>query len=261
MVRLLKQEPNYTPNRAIDPSEYLQLFDSYRAVPVFGIGLRGGFNNTRVRILNEYSLSTTENNKSEYAPIPSLSLGLTLSTALYKRLYLNLDILYAARNYSVNDTYLDFIVTYEERQNYLELPLAVTYLHGNGKTRPYVQAGFATSILLEANAIVQRNQADGTREAVGPEFSVAGLRQPLQTAAFASLGARRKFGKSEVFAEARYYYALMVSNNPEKRLSDKDLLFRYGHIDSDFTLNNFMVSVGFLQNFYAVRRNKLRYDR
>lgn len=261
MKKLLKQEPNYTPNRAIDPSEFLTLFDSYRAVPVFSIGIRGGLNNTRVRILNEYSLSTTQNNNSVYSNIPSLSLGLTTSTALYRNLHLSLDILYAARSYSLNDPYLDFIVTYEERQNYLELPLGITYIHGKGKTRPFVQAGVATAFLLDANALVQRNQADGTREAVGPEFSVADLRNALQASAFGSIGVRRKLGKSEVFAEARYYYALNVSNNPDERLSNQDLLYRYGHIDSDFTLNNVMFSVGFLQNFYAVRENKIRNDR
>jgi hypothetical protein len=261
MVKLLKQEPSYLPNRAVDPSEYIILYDSYRTVPRFAIGIRGGFNNTRNRILNTYSLSNTTGNEVKYDNLTSLSLGITTSTALYKNLHLNLDILYAGRGYSINDPFLDFVVSYEERQNYLELPLGLTYLFGKRKTRPYLQAGVATAFLLEANALVQRNQLDGTREAVGPEFSVLNLRNSIQTSAFGSIGVRRKFGKAEVFAEARYYYGLMVNNNPDKRLSDKDLVFRYGHLDSDYSLNNLMISVGFLQNFYSIRRNKKFDDR
>jgi hypothetical protein len=261
MVKLLKLEPSYLPNRAVDPSEFIKLYDSYRAVPKFAIGVQVGFNNTRNRILNVYSLSNTKGSEASYSNLTSLSLGITTSTALYKNLHLGVDILYAGRSYSINDPFLDFVVSYEERQNYLEIPVGLTYLFGKRKTRPFIQAGLATAFLLEANAIVQRNQLDGTREAVGPEFSVLNLRNSIQTFAFGSIGVRRKFGKAEVFAEARYYYGLMVNNNPDKRLSDKDLVFRYGHLDSDYSLNNLMISVGFLQNFYSIRRNKKFNDR
>lgn len=261
MFNLLKLEPNYKANVLVDPSEYLQLYNSYRAVPVFAVGLRGGVNSTSVRILNRYNFGNTDQAAETYSNIPSLSFGISTYTTVYKRLLLTVDFLYASRSYALNDPFLDFVLLYEEILNTLEIPIGLSYVLRKGNYKPYVSVGIAPAFLLAANATADRSRDNGTKEATGPALEIDEIRKDWNISGYAAAGLRKKFGRSEVFAEARYYRGFTNIPVIDKRYSNVELVYRYGHIDNDFTLNNLMISAGFIQNFYHVKKVKQKATR
>jgi hypothetical protein len=47
---------------------------------------------------------------------------------------------------------------------------------------------------------------------------------------------------------------LLNSVNMENRYSNRELVYQFGHVDNDFRIDNFSLSVGFEKSFYKPRK-------
>jgi hypothetical protein len=265
MVKLIKIQPDYSVNPAVDPTEYIKLFYQYRAVPILTLGAKVGLNRTTTRTLQRYGLENTSSVTQGTVVTPTFSFGLTTSTAIYKRLLLSLDVLYSGRTFGkVTPLYGFAELSSTEEQVHLELPVGITYIHGRGQYRPYIQAGIAPAYLLQSNLLLELvDKSNGSNIAIGPAEDVTSIRKSTLFSLFGSLGVRRKLATGELFFEVRYTYGLTNIPLTETRFTADQkingITSRYNYIDDDFTINNLSFSVGFLQTFYRIKKTKIKY--
>lgn len=172
---------------------------------------------------------------------------------------------------------------FDERQYWIDIPLMLRYEHyfkRYKKVIPYAYIGGAPNFLLSASMVnIQRSttrESDGGGAVVGGErsFVIAGsglkgevqtgetdndrlsLRESFNVSLLAGAGAKIRVGHDFVIIEARYNRFLMNSVNRENRYSNSELLYEYGHVDNDFRMDNYSLTIGFEKSFYKPRKKR-----
>ncbi len=85
LLLLLKEDPEYTLNPAIDPAEFYELYNSYRTLPVINIGVLGGVTTANVLEKQTYSVGSEADNKPDYKSRFGYQGGIVADVLLYKK--------------------------------------------------------------------------------------------------------------------------------------------------------------------------------
>lgn len=259
LLSLLRLDPDYKVNEAIDPAEFVNLYNTYRTLPVVSIGLLGGVNQSRVSLKQEISTDNQNSSQPKYSPGYGYQFGLIADILLKKNYQLTTAILFSGKKYEMDNermfgyTSLNIV----ESQNWLEIPVTLKYNFGKRKFKTFVQAGLSGNIFLSSNAILTRVSIADDNDASGPSVDVSDLRKRFNCSAVMGLGARYKIGYGYVILDIRYNLGLANVVNVENRYSNSELIYYYGHIDGDYKLNNINVSVGYLKSLYKPKKIKV----
>ena len=163
------------------------------------------------------------------------------------------------------------VLTFQENQFWIDVPLTLRYNITKFKgILPYVYAGAAVNFLLSADLQdIQRatTAESGIREKNNPTKTInitnnssstgeklPSLRNMVNLSFVAGAGMKFRLGRNFLFADFRY--SRMFFNNVDKdnRYTNPELVYNYAHVDNDFRMDNFALTVGFIKAFYTPRK-------
>jgi hypothetical protein len=256
LLRLLKEDPEYKVNEALDPAEFVNLYNRYRTVPIINVGFRAGLNGTYIFPLVPYEVDNRTSTKSKYQSSIGFQFGINTDILIKKNFQLAADLLFTGKKYQYTNVLLDYSkLTFKETQNWLELPIQLKYTFGKQKLRPYVQAGGSVGLLLTSSASVSRvDNISQSNLAVGPDINTKSLRTSINYAALVGGGLRYKIGYGYAVLDVRYAIGLKNATKISNRYSNTDLVYNYGYISDNFLINNLMVSLGYYKSIYKPKK-------
>ena len=255
-LELIKTDPEYQVNPVTDPSEFINLFNSYRTNPVYSLGFKVGMNSTKPNSFVPYGVYNTEENTGGYKGLLNVHFGFNADIYLNKKFTLGADALLSFKKYQYKNTLMDYSeLTWKETQLWLELPVVLKYTMGKQKLRYYVQGGAAISMIMNAKANVTRKDINTqSNQAIGPDINTRDLRNMFNYSLVAGGGLRYKAGYGYIVLDAKYMYGLNNISDVHDKYSNADLVYKYGYIDNNFTLNSLMFSVGYYKSFYKPKK-------
>jgi hypothetical protein len=258
LLELLKEEPEYELDTTLENSEFTNLYNKYRTIPVISIGIMGGLNRARPRITQLYTFDNITTANPEFYPSGmGIDLGVVINRYLTKKMGLNLGLWYVQSMYLYSDTLFDYaFVNMDETQSRLEIPITINYDLRHGLLIPYLSAGISFSYLMNARSLTERKYTDQSHaDVTGPDITITSQRKPLNLYGVAGAGTRYKLNKGHLIFDVRYNIGLFNQVIPEKRYDNPELLYKYYYQDSDFTLNDLFFSVGYTYSFYSSKKN------
>ena len=253
MLTLLNYDPEYEANKAVDPAEFIQLYNSYRTNPVYSIGIMGGLNSAYASPTVSYGMDNTSGFTGEFNPSGmGFHVMLFLNRYLAPNTELSMGLSYVQNKFESIDTLLDFALTsFDETQNRLELPVSVTYDFQVFNLRPYLRGGINASYLLNAYSQATRTYLDNShRDVTGSDIEINDYRNNFNLALTGGAGLKYKVKRGYFFLDARYNYYFLNSVKRKSRYNNPELLFKYYHVDDDFQLSNLLISAGYMYSFY-----------
>jgi hypothetical protein len=257
LLKLLNEDPEYTINPLLDPAEFTTLYNTYNTSAVISIGLTGGPNQTRVHLHQAYSTDNS-NNKATYKPHFGFQTGLSADILLKKRFQLNTGLQLVQKSYEYKNKLFQYTnLDLKESQLWMELPVALKYnFRYKKKLIPYLYAGASVNLFLSSIGKLTRISDAGNNDASGPNVKLGSLRNRFNYSALIGGGLKYKIGYSYLCLDLRYAYGLKNIVNTSKRYSDSNLIYFYGYLDSDISINNLFVSVGYFKSFYKPKKIK-----
>jgi hypothetical protein len=256
LLHLLKEDPEYKINPSVDPAEFVTLYNSYNTSAVISIGLVGGINQSQAHVRNAFSTDNA-NNKATYLPHIGFQAGALADIKLYKNLQLTAGVLVERKTYEYKNLLFNYSnLDMKEQQLWMEIPLALKYNFGKRKLIPYLYSGGSFNLLLSSTGNIKRVSINGDNDASGPNVTLTNLRNKINYCAVFGTGLRYKLGYGYLNLDFKYSLGLTNVANSKNRYSDANLLYYYGYIDSNFTLNNLFISVGYFKSFYKPKKVK-----
>ncbi len=262
MLKLLSLEPEYELNEANEPVEFVNLFKSYRTMPVYSIGFYGGVNVTNNSILETYSVGDLNTINKNFGKIKTGFLfGIIVNRALANRLELCLEPAFMQNKFEYIEEPFDFLkVTCNESHSRLYIPLTVQYQLGKKKVSPYIRVGGSGSFLISANMKMIRaynyDLGESIAEIKGSDISITENRRKLDFNAIIGGGLKYKIPKGKIGLDIRYNIGFMNQTIGDNRYSNSELLYKYYYIDNDYLLNNIAISLSYVYLIYKPIKNK-----
>lgn len=268
MLNLKLTDPYYEPNPAVDPAEFVALYNSFRKDPIYRIGVRlgGNFSRPNVRELNTAVVLGPD---SEYKSQFALHVGAAIDLPIKERLTLHGEILFAPHKFEIDqkvirgtdpDSGEELTNGFEgiETQNWLEVPLGIEYNFLKSTSRideryhPYVGAGVVIGYLLPTPSITAVRTRDD--EAAIPESGIDLDRESINISAYVSAGIKSKIASGRLVIEVRYQQGLTNISSPETAYSNQKLIWEYGYADSIFNLNAFSINASYMQDIFKPKK-------
>jgi Outer membrane protein beta-barrel domain len=172
---------------------------------------------------------------------------------------------------------------FREVQRWLDVPVMVRYNYEwRKKILPYAYVGAAPNFLLRASlvGITRRNTTEdrGGGEVMGSEkerviitknimqyedgaedpylSTYQSLRRTINVSVVAGVGCKFRIERNFLFFDIRYTGMVYNAVNTANRYTQKELLYRYAHVDNDFRMDNLTLNVGFIKSFYKPRKKR-----
>jgi hypothetical protein len=234
----------------------------------FYIGIRGGLNLTKARIINSYSsfVSPTdpaEDYKKTYTDYttPAGSFGLEFSFS-YQKFTASFQPNYRRQTYSYSNTYewhdannvqnyLQLTYNQKTQLDYIEFPLFIRYDIISGAFKPFVQAGFYYAVLNSATKQLNIEGVDhsgGTSRSFTEPVTIIGADDLFINSSIGAalgLGTSYKVGNIRLILDATYRMGLNNISNVQNRYISNSLSGA-GDVSDDLKLNNITFSFGCL---------------
>jgi hypothetical protein len=254
-ARLLRLKPDFVAKPDEEPQALVALYRAYRTSPWLSVGLAMGAAQTQARSMQAYSTVDTE---GQYEARWGVQVGLSARIYLHRHVSIDVQGLLAQASFGYRNTLLGYSeLTYQERQQWLALPVLATVHVGNGRLQPYAFGGAAYWTMLQAKGSAQRQQDVGRDVSLG-DVDMASLRQSWQIALQGGAGLLYRTKRTGLFAQASYLRPLGLANLPNERYSQVPILYQTGYVDHDFRLRQIQIQVGITYSFF---RPKLLKDK
>ena len=163
---------------------------------------------------------------------------------------------------------------FREDQFWIDVPLMLRYniekFHG---LLPYVYVGGAVNFLLGA----QLTDVERTNVTEGPQWGgertpvrdinvtnvnnfltgqTVSMRTQVNWSLVAGAGVKFRVGRNFIYADFRYTRMFLNAVDRDNRYANRELLFNYSHVDNDFRMDNFALTIGFVKAFYVPRKKR-----
>jgi len=249
--KVMKINPNYTPDKFKDDSKLINVFKKFSPEPMFSIGVAGGVNIPFEKTINQYSVVYPNGQApASYKAKTGFQMGLQAERRVCNNLWVEIGGSYRSTGYQhiLNDVEGEQI-NYSEKLTYFDVPLCLKYYFAFSRFQPYVQAGAYFSFLTTALSTTN----NGVDKDIINRIS---LRNTYQTGAFGAVGASYMVKSFLLFCDIRYIIFPENVNKAGSRYNDEVNLFKYYYVDDDFRLNNiqFNAGVSFFLRYKNVRK-------
>ena len=256
MQSLLKFDPLFLIQED-EPIELRNLFSNYRTEPIYSIGVIGGGTISFVDIIYPYNTVDIKQATTNFSALPSFEIMAYFNAYISDNFKLNLTTSITQNRYNINlnQEQLNFADTkLKESLVFVGLGIAGTYeMKKIGKTvlKPYIRIGVEPNYLIIANISGERIYTDGTKPPVEDQGIVTlDIRNKFNVAPFLASGIKYRIGRAWILVDLKYSRNIFYTNSPENRYDNKDLLFKYYYVDSDFAMQYFSLNFGIIQSFY-----------
>lgn len=259
MLKLKQADPYYRPNEAVDPAEFVALYNSFREEPVYRYGVRLGVNFSRPNV-SELITVVELAEDSEYKQQVAFQFGAALDVpiSLFKqkdKWTLHGELLYQQRRFEIDQKELrtnpytneEFVNEFEgvESQTALSLPITLEYKFLNKKFNPYIALGLSTDYLLSSKLTAERTREE---QPGVPERGEDLERTKINLSGLVAAGVKLPTGPGFIVLEVRYAHGLNNMSTSETAYSNQSLALDYGYADSVFKLSSLSIAGSFVFN-------------
>ncbi len=266
LLNLLKENPEFKTNQAIDPVEFTRLYNSFNTTPIFSLGIVLGVNKAKPWIKNDFS--TTDLAKTKYQ-----SNGFGFNAGLRGVYHLNnqwdiiLEPAIATNSYSFNEQSSEVTNTLaEESMTYIDFPVFASYVfHKYHNFSIYAEAGAIYGMYLSSSFSGILTFIDNTNPNYeGPSVNTAENRNKYLAMGSIGVGTKFKISQGNLALNLRYKFGLnnvVYSSDPRKAI--QSILTDYMHVDDAYSISNFSISISYNREFYIHHKkpgNKTNYD-
>lgn len=268
MLNLKLTDPYYIPNPAVDPAEFVALYNSFRKDPVYRIGAKLGVNSSRPNVTDlNTAVELTED--SEYKPLFAIQFGAAIDLPLNDRLTLHGEVLYEQHRFEIDqkvnrgtdpDTQEPLINSFEgiETQNWISVPISAEYNFLNLKSavherlRPFVSLGVEGGYLLPSPVITAlRNRAG---ESSIPESGIDVDREKIRISALVGAGVKTKIASGLLVFEIRYVHGLTDVSSEDTAYTNQRLVWEYGYADPVFKMSSLAITASYVQDIFKPKK-------
>lgn len=273
MLNILRTDPYFQINEAVDPAEFVALYKTFRTLPIYRIGGKLGVSATLPNVTEKATASELES-KSEYSPLIGIQFGISADKPINTRLTIHAELLYSQKQFKFTHFFgrqQDYITGEEyenvtngiENQTWLSIPLSVEYKplknksKFNEKFNPYVTGGIATDYLLAAK--IKAEQLRDNQPAIQEKtYDVHDLRNSLNISGLVGIGAKIRVGGGYIRSEIRYLYGFINLSSQETAYEDQALTWEVTYADPVFKISSLEISAAYIQNVFNPKKLKRR---
>jgi hypothetical protein len=274
-MEVLKANPEFIADPNVHTIDVVYLSKKFTSSAVFSWFGKIGTNVTPVRVIYDNDVFGQQNAAEKYSLQPGYQASAGADLYLYEKIGLRAELNYLFSRYEHNTTqyFQEDTKKFNERQNWISLPLSVMYTKELGKYRPYGYAGYSVGYLFRDIATIAieniRSAEVGKDEKESPDLNFIEKRNRWNQSIVFGGGVKMKFGLQFLFVDVRYSLGLKNVVNPANIYADNQLqtdteafinsgesTFSYAHADDLFRVDNLSLSFGFLQPLYKPRELK-----
>ncbi len=269
MLQLLSHNHLFTVNTAIDPSEFINLYNKFRHEPLYSIGILGGLvtSNPIVTKLNS-TQDLNNSNKQQYAPLLGFRIAVNAEYKLKDNIYAVAGLGFTSikfqkthtptnpiSNISIDGNGFDGI----ELQTSVELPLLIQYhIMQTNKLTPYVALGVAPQLLLNASYPGEtiKNTVGGSAPATTQTINLTQDRNSFNLYGVIAGGLKVRINEGFFNVQLRYSYGIFNSTKEESTLnpSNPNLLWDLSESSDVFRLQDLSIAIGYTFDFYKPKK-------
>jgi hypothetical protein len=262
MLNILRTDPYFQINEAVDPAEFVALYRTFRTDPIYRIGAKLGVNATRPNV-RESVTAVELSSDSEYKYLIGIQFGATADLPFSKKITLHGELNYQQKRFEIDmkvDRGADLngenqqnSLTGLESQTWLSLPITAEYLLAESRYNPYVSAGVAVDYLLASN-ITSERQRDNQQSIEQKKYEFTPNREKMNISIIAAAGTKLKLAGGYFVAEVRFSYGLTNVNSKETAFSNASFTLDQGYADSIFNLNTLSLTGSYIHNIFNPKK-------
>ena len=275
-LAVLKANPEFVADPSIHPVDVVYLSKKFTAAPIFSWFVKAGVNASPIRVIHDIDAYGQQSVKEQYIMKAGYHVYGGGDLLIREPISIRGEIGYAfytydhkTTNYFQNDT-----KTFRENMGWLSAPISVMYSKNIGQYRPYGYLGYSFNYLIRDRASIESVRIGTDEEGLkddktNPNINYIEKRNRINTAIIFGGGVKAKFGLHYLFADLRYSVGLKNVVNASNLYGDNDLnltsdqylnssepVTSYSHVDDFFRIDNFSISIGFIQPLYKPRELK-----
>lgn len=264
MLNILRTDPYFEINEAVDPAEFVALYRTFRTRPVYRIGAKLGVNASRPNVVESTSAVDLAEG-SAYKFLVGFQFGATADLPINSKLTLHGDLLFQQKKFQLNlevergenEIGENLTNSFEgtESQTWLSLPITVEYRVLEKNLNPYVSAGVSVDYLLSANINSQRARENET-SIEEKTYDFKPQRKNINLSAVAAAGVKLRMAGGYFVAEARFIYGLTQVSSQETAFKNTQYALEQGYADSVYKLTSVVVTVSYIQNIFNPKKIK-----
>lgn len=267
MLNILRTDPYFEINAAVDPAELVALYYTFRRDPIYRIGVKLGGNFSRPNVSESVSAVQLDED-SQFKTSFGLQFGIVAEFPVSKKLTLHGELLYLQHRFQINEKVNRGIdletgeslineFTGTESQSWVSLPLSVEYTYLNPdsrlhkKFRPYIAGGVVIEYLMNSKITAERQRED---EASIPESSIDVDREKVNISLMVSTGIKIKMASGLFVVDITYVHGLTNVSSTETAYSNQKLLWEYGYADPVFKMSSFGTTLSYVQDIFKPKK-------
>lgn len=256
MLALLRTDTEFKVNDAVDPAEFVALYNTFRTHPIYRLGGKMGAVATGPTVMSsDYADDGTNKSSHNYGFSGSVVAEIPLG-GKFSKFALNPEINFQLLSFKgVNeqgDTARTTPAT--ERQSWVSLPVSLQYaFYERPLTSYYISLGISADYLLSSKKTIISNR-EGNSAIDQNSIVINEQRNKFNAAAIASAGLKRKIGKGFLTVELRYKMGLIPISDVADTYENSVLVFDYKYVDGIYKLNTLTLSAGYVMNRYNPKK-------
>ncbi len=271
MLALLKDNHGFSINQQADPTELINLYQTFRTKPTFFWGLKLGVNTTFVNVIGAYGVHDQNNTNAKYANKIGISGGLLIEKNFGERITLRSDFQYITNSFDFKNSFFkktsdgsDIInSTATEAQTSLGLSLMAQYKlfqpkEDNRKSKiekfnPYIGIGVTGQSLLSSNLTFDVSNSVGSspdgpsEDLIGP-----GIRKKFNPTADVEIGIKKSVSLSYFTLGLRYSYGFL--DITDRNYDNGRLSTYFGYAANDINTHSITLFFGILIPNYSPKK-------
>ena len=255
MLALLRTDTEFEVNDAVDPAEFVALYQTFRTTPIYRIGGKlGGIVSQASVVSSDYANEGTNISSYNYGFTGSISAEIPLRGKLHK-FTLNPELAFQLLSFDgLNEKDTSLVTPATESQAWISLPVLLQYnLYQRGMTNFYVSAGLSADYLLSSSKNIISNR-EGNSAVNENSFALDEQRNHFNSGALFAAGFKRKIGKGFLIVELRYKMGLLPLSDKSDTYKNPVLVFDYKYVDGIYKLNTLSLSAGYVINRYNPKK-------
>jgi hypothetical protein len=271
LLRLLKEDPEFKTNQAIDPVEFTRLYNSFNTSPIFSLGVVLGVNSSMPRLIEPYGTAPYEDSDPTYS-----ANGFGYNAGIRSAFHLNhqWDIIFeptlTTYSFSVKENVANPIINStlnDETMTYIDFPVFSSYIfYKYNSISVYGELGAIYGMYLSGNYNgTSTFKSNENPDYEGSSLSMTDLRKEYLIMGSLGVGSKFKIYRGNVALNIRYKFGFNNVMNTDIRYSPKfdQIMSDFMDIGNDFSNSNISISVSYNYEFYIHHKkptNKSNYD-
>jgi hypothetical protein len=269
MLNLKRTDPYYEPNEAVDPAEFVALYNTFRKEPVYRIGAGLGVNFSQPNV-SELVYVTEFTGDSKFKGSFAIQFGAAADVPLSlfnttNKWTLHGELLYQSRKFQISQresrgvdpgtgTELFNELQGIETQTNIALPVMLQYrFMANDKLNPFVGFGIAPELMLGRKFTVEKIR-DGQPSV--PEKREDFDHNTINLSALVSAGVKLPLRPGVIILELRYAHGLTNITTAEHAFANEALVLDYGFADSIFKMSSVSLSAAYVYEVFIPKKLK-----